>query len=70
MQGWISQEIVFYGTSDIYLKILEEHYNLPTDTYDYTTAYIKHIIITPNIIKPPQTRVPKNIFQERWSNMK
>ena len=50
MQGWISQEIVLYGTSDIYLKILEEHYNLPTDTYDYTTVYIKHIIITPNII--------------------
>ena len=38
MHGPIAQEIGFYGTSDIFLKMLHGHYTDPQEIYDYTTA--------------------------------
>ena len=38
MHGRIAQEIGFYGTSDIFLKMLHGHYTDPPEIYDYTTA--------------------------------
>ena len=36
----ISQEIVFDGTSEIFLKILQGRYNAPPYTYDYKIYYL------------------------------
>ena len=40
MHGRIDQEIVFKGTSDSFLNIIQEHYNMPPDIDDYTTDYL------------------------------
>ena len=63
MHGRISQEIGFNGTSDIFLKIIQGHYNDHPDTYDYTNAYLKHLGTAPNIIEPQKSTVPTKIFQ-------
>ena len=59
MHGGIDQEIGFNGTSGSCLKILQGNYNATPDTYDYTTAKIKHLRRAPNIIELPQATVPK-----------
>ena len=70
MHRGISQEIGLYGTSEIFLKLLQGHYNVYPDTDDYTTAYLKHLRRAPKIIEPPQAIVPTKILQEGWSKMK
>ena len=66
----ITQEIGFGGTSDSCLKILQGHYNETLYKDDYTTAYLKHLGRSPNVIEPPQAIVPKKMFQEVWLKMK
>ena len=61
-------------------KIQRNLWNLPKDTAgklycspdtdEYTTAYLKQLRRSPNIIEPPQDTVPTKIFQEGRSNMK
>ena len=70
MHDRISQEIGFISNSDIFRKIVQGYYNVPPDIDDYTTAYLKHLRRSPNIIEPPQSIVTTNIFQEGWPKMK
>ena len=70
IHGQKSQGLGFNSISEICLKILQGHYNVPPCIDDYITAYIKHPIRALNIIEPPQAIVPTKIFQEGWSKMK
>ena len=63
MHRKLAQDIGFNRAYYMCLKILQEHYNAPLDTYYHTTAYLKHLRIAPNIIDPPQATVPTKIFQ-------